>query len=37
MPKLALAPIFVMWFGFGILPKVLITALIAFSPCSRTR
>jgi NitT/TauT family transport system permease protein len=32
MPKLALAPIFVMWFGFGILPKVLITALIAFFP-----
>jgi NitT/TauT family transport system permease protein len=32
MPKLALAPIFVMWFGFGILPKVMITALIAFFP-----
>jgi NitT/TauT family transport system permease protein len=32
MPKLALAPIFVMWFGYGILPKVLITALIAFFP-----
>jgi NitT/TauT family transport system permease protein len=32
MPKLALAPIFVMWFGFGILPKVFITALIAFFP-----
>ncbi len=32
MPKLALAPIFVMWFGFGILPKVLITALVAFFP-----
>jgi len=32
MPKLALAPIFVMWFGFGIFPKVLITALIAFFP-----
>ncbi len=32
MPKLALAPIFVMWFGFGMLPKVLITALIAFFP-----
>ncbi len=32
MPKLALAPIFVMWFGFGILPKVLITALIVFFP-----
>ncbi len=32
MPKLALAPIFVMWFGFGILPKVILTALIAFFP-----
>ena len=32
MPKLALAPIFVMWFGYGILPKVLITALISFFP-----
>ncbi|MBI4573396.1 MAG: ABC transporter permease [candidate division NC10 bacterium] len=32
MPKLALAPIFVMWFGFGLLPKVIITALIAFFP-----
>jgi NitT/TauT family transport system permease protein len=32
VPKLALAPIFVMWFGFGILPKVLITALIGFFP-----
>jgi len=32
MPKLALAPIFVLWFGFGILPKVVIAALIAFFP-----
>ena len=32
MPKLALAPIFVVWFGFGITPKVLITALICFFP-----
>ena len=32
MPKLALAPIFVIWFGFGILPKVVITALICFFP-----
>lgn len=32
MPKLALAPLFVMWFGFGLLPKVLITALICFFP-----
>lgn len=32
MPKLALAPIFVLWFGFGLTPKVLITALIVFFP-----
>ncbi len=32
MPKLALAPIFVLWFGFDILPKVIIAALIAFFP-----
>jgi NitT/TauT family transport system permease protein len=32
MPKLALAPIFVLWFGFGITPKIFITALIAFFP-----
>ena len=32
MPKLALAPLFVLWFGFGIMPKALIAALIAFFP-----
>lgn len=32
VPKFALAPIFVLWFGFGIVPKVIITALIAFFP-----
>lgn len=32
VPKFALAPIFVIWFGFGITPKVIITALIAFFP-----
>jgi NitT/TauT family transport system permease protein len=30
VPKLALAPLFVLWFGFGMLPTVLITALICF-------
>lgn len=29
-PKLALAPIFLIWFGFGILSKIFITALIVF-------
>jgi NitT/TauT family transport system permease protein len=32
MPKLALAPLFVIWFGFGMVPKALIAALIAFFP-----
>jgi len=30
VPKVALAPIFVVWFGFGLLPKVLIAFSIAF-------
>jgi NitT/TauT family transport system permease protein len=32
MPKLALAPLFILWCGFGIFPKALIAALIAFFP-----
>lgn len=32
VPKLAPAPLFVLWFGFGMLPTVLITALICFFP-----
>lgn len=32
VPKLALAPLFVLWFGFGIAPTALITALICFFP-----
>ncbi|HLH87209.1 MAG TPA: ABC transporter permease [Xanthobacteraceae bacterium] len=32
MPKVAVAPLFLVWFGFGILPKVLIAFLIAFFP-----
>lgn len=32
VPKVALAPIFVVWFGFGLLPKVLIAFFIAFFP-----
>lgn len=32
IPKVALAPIFVVWFGFGLLPKVLIAFFIAFFP-----
>lgn len=32
MPKLALAPIMVVWLGFDLAPKVVITALISFFP-----
>jgi ABC-type proline/glycine betaine transport system permease subunit len=32
MPKLALAPVFAIWFGFGTLPKALLAALMAFFP-----
>ena len=32
MPKLALAPLFVLWLGYDLTPKVVITALIAFFP-----
>lgn len=31
-PKEALAPVFVIWFGFSYLPKILLAALIAFFP-----
>lgn len=32
VPKLALAPLFIVWFGFGLWPTVVITALICFFP-----
>ncbi|MDP6512398.1 MAG: ABC transporter permease [SAR202 cluster bacterium] len=31
-PVVAVAPLFVIWFGFGLAPKILITALITFFP-----
>ncbi|MGU3494848.1 ABC transporter permease [Xanthobacteraceae bacterium A53D] len=32
IPKLALGPLFIIWFGFGLTPTVVITALICFFP-----
>lgn len=32
LPMIALAPLVVMWFGFGLLPKVLLVALLTFFP-----
>ncbi len=32
IPKLALVPLFIVWFGFGTVPTVVITALICFFP-----
>lgn len=32
IPKVALAPLFIIWFGHGVEPKVIIAGLIAFFP-----
>lgn len=32
IPKVAIAPLFIVWFGFGLAPKVIIGFLIAFFP-----
>lgn len=32
IPKIAIAPLFIVWFGFGMLPKVLLTFLLCFFP-----
>ena len=32
VPKVALAPVLIVWFGFGLLPKVIMAMLIAFFP-----
>ena len=36
VPKLALMPLFIVWFGFGLVPTVVITALICFFPLLET-
>lgn len=32
IPKIAIAPLFIIWFGFGIFPKLLIVFLLCFFP-----
>jgi NitT/TauT family transport system permease protein len=32
IPKIAIAPLFVIWFGFGFMPKILIAFLVSFFP-----
>ncbi len=32
VPMLAIAPLLIMWFGFGLAPKIIATALICFFP-----
>ncbi len=32
IPKIAIAPLFVVWFGFGTLPKVIVAFLLGFFP-----
>lgn len=32
LPVVAIAPLLIIWFGFGLLPKVLVIALVTFFP-----
>jgi len=36
IPVIAIAPVLLIWFGYGTLPKVIVTALIAFFPLTVT-
>jgi NitT/TauT family transport system permease protein len=32
IPKIAIAPLFIVWFGFGLMPKLLLVFLLSFFP-----
>ena len=32
IPKVAIAPLFVVWFGFGMVPKIIVAFLLGFFP-----
>lgn len=32
VPIIALAPLFIIWFGFGVLPKIIVVVLVCFFP-----
>lgn len=32
VPKIAFAPLFIAWLGFGLLPKIIIVVLVCFFP-----
>jgi NitT/TauT family transport system permease protein len=32
VPKIAIAPLFIIWFGFGFMPKLLLVFLLSFFP-----
>ena len=36
VPIIALAPLFLLWFGYGILPKILVVTLVCFFPLAMT-
>jgi NitT/TauT family transport system permease protein len=36
VPKIAIAPLLILWFGFGIAPKAILIAVIAFFPITVT-
>lgn len=34
IPTIAIAPLFIIWFGFGVLPKIIVVIMVCFFPHS---